>query len=170
MTINIRRVVTGHDKTGKAIVISDAEPKRKRTAANVDQALLWVTNRTPASNGGNDDAGDIDIGIPPPPKGSVFRVIDFLPEAGMNAEGAHRPDGAGVDAPKGARHPGMHRTNSVDYAIVMDGEIDMLLDDSEVHLKAGDVVIQRGTYHAWANRGTKPCKIFFILIDADPVA
>ena len=168
MTVSIRRVVTGHDKDGKAIVVSDGEPKRKRAAANVDQALLWVTSRTPASNAGNDDGGDVDIGIPPPPKGSIFRVIDFLPESGVRAAPAHTPEG--VETPKGARHPGMHRTNSVDYAIVMDGEIDMLLDDSEVHLTAGDVVIQRGTYHAWANRGTKPCKIFFILIDADPLA
>ena len=167
MTVNIRRVVTGHDKNGKAVVISDGEPKRKRAAANVDQALLWVTHRTPATNDGSDDGGDVDIGIPPPPKGSVFRVIDFLPESGANAVSAHTPDG--VDTPAGARHPGMHRTNSIDYAIVMEGEIDMLLDDSEVHLKTGDVVIQRGTYHAWANRGTKPCKIFFVLIDADPV-
>ena len=168
MTVNIRRVVTGHDRNGKAIVISDGEPKRKRAAANVDQALLWVTHRTPATNDGSDDGGDVDIGIPPPPKGSVFRVIDFLPESGADAAPAHTPDG--VDTPAGARHPGMHRTNSIDYAIVMEGEIDMLLDDSEVHLKTGDVVIQRGTYHAWANRGTKPCKIFFVLIDADPVA
>jgi len=63
----------------------------------------------------------------------------------------------------------MHRTRSIDYAIIMEGEIDMLLDDSDVHLKAGDVVIQRGTYHAWANRSGKPCKVFFILIDADPL-
>ena len=63
----------------------------------------------------------------------------------------------------------MHRTRSIDYAIIMEGEIDMLLDDSEVHLKAGDVVIQRGTYHAWANRSGKPCRVFFILIDAEPL-
>ncbi len=168
MTLNIRRVVTGHDANGKAIVISDGQPKRTRTLPAIDQALLWVTDRTPASNAGDVDAGDVDIGIPPPAKGSIFRVIDFMPETGAHAAPGHTPEG--VDRPAGARHPGMHRTNSVDYAIVMEGEIDMLLDDSEVHLKTGDVVIQRGTYHAWANRGSKPCKIFFILIDADPVA
>ena len=64
------------------------------------------------------------------------------------------------------RHPGMHRTDSIDYAVIMSGEIDLLLDDSDVHLKAGDVVVQRGTKHAWANRGDEPCKIAFILIDA----
>jgi uncharacterized cupin superfamily protein len=64
------------------------------------------------------------------------------------------------------RHFGMHRTESIDYAVIMSGEIDMFLDDSEVHLKAGDVVVQRGTNHAWVNRGDEPCKIAFILIDA----
>ena len=77
MTLNIRRVVTGHDKNGKAIVISDEQPKRTRTLPAIDQALLWVTDRTPATNAGDADAGDVDIGIPPPAKGSIFRVIDF---------------------------------------------------------------------------------------------
>jgi quercetin dioxygenase-like cupin family protein len=75
----------------------------------------------------------------------------------------------GQGAPKRGRpprHPAMHRTRTVDYAIVMAGEIDMLLDDSEIHLKAGDVLVQQGTNHAWVNRGTEPCRIAFVLIDA----
>jgi hypothetical protein len=167
MATNIRRVVTGHDKTGKAIVIQDGEPPRKRELPAISQALLWVTDKTPATNKGDADGGNVDIGIPPPANGSVFRVIDFQPETGAHAAPAHTP--AGVETPKDSRHPGMHRTKSIDYAIVMEGEIDMLLDDSEVHLKAGDVVIQRGTYHAWANRSGKPCRVFFVLIDADPL-
>ena len=167
MSVSIRRVVTGHDKNGKAIVISDGQPPKKRDMPAIEQALLWVTNKAPASNAGSEDAGNVDVGIPPPTNGSIFRVIDFKPETGAHAAPAHTP--AGVETTKDARHPGMHRTRSIDYAIVMEGEIDMLLDDSEVHLKAGDVVIQRGTYHAWANRSGKVCKVFFILIDADPL-
>jgi len=82
--------------------------------------------------------------------------LDYLSKAG------------GAEQPEGARHPGMHKTNSIDYALIMEGEIDMLMDDTEVHLQAGDVVVQRGTVHAWANRGSAPCKIAFILIDAVP--
>ena len=65
-----------------------------------------------------------------------------------------------------ARHANTHRTRTVDYAVVLDGEIDMLLDDDDVHLRAGDVIVQQGTNHAWVNRGDRPCKIAFVLIDA----
>ncbi len=165
MSTMIRRVVTGHDASGKAVVIADGQPPTKRDMPAIEQALLWVTRKTPASNAGSADDSKTEIGIPPPANGSIFRVIDFKPETGAHAAPAHTPEG--VQTPKDARHPGMHRTRSIDYAIVMEGEIDMLLDDSEVHLKAGDVVIQRGTYHAWANRSGKNCRIFFILMDAE---
>ena len=75
----------------------------------------------------------------------------------------------GVGDHGGARHPGMHRTRSVDYAIVLEGEIDMLLDEGEVHLQAGDVLVQQGTNHAWVNRGAAPCRIAFVLIDAKEI-
>ncbi len=109
----------------------------------------------------------------PPINGSIFRTVEFPPE--KDADGAMSNEEmtaqmgvgrGGSDQP--ARHPGMHRTPSIDYAIVMTGEIDMLLDDSEVHLVAGDVVVQMGTNHAWANRGDAPCQIAFILIGANP--
>ena len=167
MPAKIRRVVTGHDKSGKAIVIADGQPPKTFSRPNVEQALLWVTDKTPAPNSGNEDASNIDVGIPPPANGSIFRVIDFAPETPGHTGPGHSPPG--VETPANARHPGMHRTRSIDYAIIMEGEIDMLLDDPEVPLKAGDVVIQRGTYHAWANRSGKPCRVFFILIDAEPL-
>ena len=163
----VRRVVTGHDAAGKAVVIFDsALPGKLRKAANVSSTLLWVTDESPANLSGRADRGAREIGIPPPPEGSIFRVVDFLPEAdvGKIDGAALREMGAQLHA--GARHPMMHRTKSIDYAVVLQGEIDMLLDDSEVHLKAGDVVVQQGTNHAWANRGRETCRIAFILIDA----
>ena len=172
MPMDIRRVVTGHDETGKAIVTLDGAPPRLTTSrAGSELALFWVEAATPAANSGNGDKGDVDVGIPPPPGGSIFRVVEFQPEGSMAAAANTESEGLanmGATTPDGARHPGMHRTETIDYAVIMTGEIDMLLDDSEVHLRAGDVVVQRGTYHAWANRGTEPCRVAFILIDADP--
>ena len=171
MPMDIRRVVTGHDESGKAVVTLDGAPPRlKSSPTGSELALFWVEGRTPADNSGADDRGDVDVGIPPPAGGSVFRVVEFQPEGGAAEEhtGSEGLSDMGAATPEGARHPGMHRTDTIDYAVVMTGEIDMLLDDSEVHVKAGDVVVQRGTYHAWANRGTEPCRVAFILIDADP--
>ena len=172
MPMDIRRVVTGHDETGKAIVTLDGAPPRLTPSrAGSELALFWVEANTPADNSGEADKGDLDVGIPPPAGGSIFRVVEFQPEGSMEAADNTESEGLinmGATTPDGARHPGMHRTESIDYAIIMTGEIDMLLDDSEVHLSAGDVVVQRGTYHAWANRGTEPCRVAFVLIDADP--
>jgi mannose-6-phosphate isomerase-like protein (cupin superfamily) len=91
--------------------------------------------------------------------------VDFPPHAAPRSREAILRE-MGVEEHGGARHPGMHRTRSVDYAIVVEGEIDMLLDDTEVHLRAGDVLVQQGTNHAWVNRGALPCRIAFVLIDA----
>jgi len=173
MAKKIRRVVTGHDKSGKAVATIDGAPKRVVTPpGGITDTLLWVTDATPARFFDDKDGGDRDIGIPPPAKGSVFRVVEFAPEKDSppDAGGASLQARVGGHAPAAGakpRHPGMHRTRSIDYAIVMDGEIDMLLDDSEVHLKAGDVLVQQGTNHAWVNRGDKPCVVAFILIDAE---
>ena len=109
--------------------------------------------------------------MPPPPDGSIFRIVEFPPETGdltgVNNEEILKEMGITPSGDRGEkpRHHNMHRTNSIDYAIVMSGEIDLYLDDSEVHLKQGDVVVQRATNHAWVNRSDKPCKIAFILID-----
>jgi quercetin dioxygenase-like cupin family protein len=162
----IRRVVTGH-REGQAVVLFDsAAPNQKlRQASGVVSTLLWVTEETPADVSGSTDRASREIGVPPPPKGSIFRVVDFPPESGTRSRDAVLKE-MGVADHGGARHPGMHRTRSVDYAVVLEGEIDMLLDASEVHLKAGDVLVQQGTNHAWVNRGTAPCRIAFVLIDA----
>jgi len=166
-----RRVVTGHDASGKAVVLIDgAAPNAKlRKATGLTSTLLWVTDESPAELSGDTDKADREIGVAPPPRGSIFRVVDFPPAAEFGAvDSAAMLREMGIAAGHGgARHPGMHRTKSIDYAVVISGEIEMLLDDSEVHLKAGDVLVQRGTNHAWMNRGREDCRIAFVLIDAE---
>jgi mannose-6-phosphate isomerase-like protein (cupin superfamily) len=162
----VRRVVTGH-RDGKAVVLFDsAAPNQKlRQASGLVSTLLWVTDEAPADISGKADRAAREIGVPPPPNGSIFRVVDFPPESGARSREAVLKE-MGVADHGGARHAAMHRTRSVDYAIVIEGAIDMLLDDSEVHLEAGDVLVQQGTNHAWVNRGQLSCRIAFVLIDA----
>jgi quercetin dioxygenase-like cupin family protein len=149
MTLQVRRVVTGHDAKGNAIVTIDEDAKNiisNRPGAS--SCVVWSTAGFPIDNDGNDDPSARKIGTTIA-DGTVFRVLRLEP---------------GVS-------PRRHRTDSIDYAIVMDGEIDMELDNGEsVHLKAGDVLVQRGTVHNWVNRGTKPCTIAFVLISAKPVS
>jgi len=175
----VRRIVTGHDATGKAIALFDGDTPYKATRpdSGAMQQRLWVTDKNPADMRGDKDRGAIEVGIAPPPGGSVIRVLDIPPEteAAAKLPNDHMVKRLGAEhhAPKGVRpprHPGMHRTRTIDYAIIMSGEIDMLLDDSEVHLKTGDILVQQATNHAWVNRGKEPCRICFVLIDgADPL-
>ena len=169
MAQKIRRVVTGHDDNGAAIIArdGDAENVRVRAANGLTSTLLWVEDQTPSDNAGDVDKADREIGVAPPDGGSVFRIVEFVPDDdSVSNEEMKRELGLDPDDGAPVRHPGMHRTRSVDYGIVLSGEIDMLVDEDEVHLTAGDVVVQRGTNHAWANRGTEPCRIAFVLIDA----
>jgi mannose-6-phosphate isomerase-like protein (cupin superfamily) len=165
----VRRVVTGHDASGKAIVLMDgAAPNRKVRQTGLVSTLLWVTDETPADISGNADRASREIGVPPPPNGSILRVVDFPPEAagGTKVDNATILREMGVTAGNApVRHAHMHRTRSIDYAIVLSGEIDMLLDDSQVHLEAGDILVQQGTNHAWVNNGSTVCRIAFVLID-----
>lgn len=147
MAINIRRVVTGHDENGRAKVLIDEQVKNVFSPRpGAEYSVIWSTDELPANNDGNEDPTGKKIGTTIP-GGSVFRVVSF---------------GPGV-APRN------HRTDSIDYAVVISGEIDMVLDDETVRLKAGDVLVQRGTIHNWINNGTEPCVIAFALISARPV-
>lgn len=147
MTLRVRRVITGHDANGRAMVKID-EIAKNITSSRPQQSavVVWTTDSAPVNNDGDFDGSTRKTGTTLP-GGSVFRVVEF---------------GPGV-APRN------HRTDSIDYAVVMSGEIDMDLDGTVVHLKAGDVLVQRGTIHNWINRGTAPCVIAFALIDAKPV-
>jgi mannose-6-phosphate isomerase-like protein (cupin superfamily) len=176
MTKAIRRIVTGHDANGKAMVLLDDAPmnvKVRKASGGLVSSLLWATDESPANVSGSQDRSIREIGVAPPRAGSVFRIVDFPPTdaSSMNHEAVIREMGLeGHAAATEARHPLMHRTKSIDYVIVLQGEIDMLLDDSEVHLEAGDTLVQQGTNHAWVNRGRDACRIAFVLIDADEPA
>jgi len=165
-----RRVVTGHDASGAAVVLIDGNaPNAKlRKATGLTSTLLWVTDGSPADNSGSADAADRETSVAPPPRGSIFRVVDFPPAAEVGTvDNAAMLKEMGLSGGQAdPRHATMHRTRSVDYAVVISGEIDMLLDDSEVHLRAGDVLVQRGTRHAWVNRGKESCRVAFVLVDA----
>jgi hypothetical protein len=186
MPEKIRRVVTGHDAKGHSIVISDGPPtsiKQSPQRPGVIINNLWMTDSTPAKTAGPEDATVAPMGLEPVANGTNFRIVEFPPEtdyinkvSAADAQKAFGDLGAGHalqgggQAPGGKRHPFMHKTKTLDYAIILSGECYLVLDDSEVLMKAGDVCVQRSTSHAWSNRSDKPCKIAFILIDGDGTA
>jgi mannose-6-phosphate isomerase-like protein (cupin superfamily) len=147
MPLHIRRVVTGHDQNGRAVVSIDEVSRNviSRRPGH-ESCVVWSTGSFPSDNSSSQDGGARAVGNTDP-NGTVFRIIEYAP---------------GV-APRN------HRTESIDYAVVMAGEIDMEIDGTTVHLKAGDVLVQRGTIHNWNNRGTVPCVIAFVLVAAHPV-
>ena len=168
----VRRVVTKLDDSGKAVVMLDDRIELSNVRPPNFVANMWVTERSLADFSWTQDRAKTKTGLTPPKGGTVFRIVDFAPEpegvARMDMNTMQRVVGAADTPAKGLppRHPMMHRTRTLDYAIVMSGEIDMLLDEGEVHLKAGDVVVQQATNHAWVNRGKEPCRIAFILMDS----
>ena len=147
----IRRVVTGHDADNVAKVLIDAIATNDRGEPGRSRVLMWCTDATPTEIAIGDQAEDMGarkLGTAPPPNGTRFTIND-LP-----------PGSPGV----------MHRTETLDYCIVLAGAVDMEMDQgATVHLRAGDVVIQRGTNHSWINRGAEPARIAFVLIDAKPL-
>jgi len=147
MALRVRRVITGHDLQGHAVVTIDEVAKHLVTGRPGATACnIWTTEGFPVNNDAAEDAGQRKAGTTLP-NGTIFRVIEFAP---------------GVAARN-------HRTDSIDYITVISGEIDMELDDSTVHLQAGDVMVQRGTIHNWVNRGSLPCVLTVVLIAAKSV-
>jgi quercetin dioxygenase-like cupin family protein len=176
----VRRVVTGHDERGKAIVIADGPAPFVHVNALDPEWYstdIWRTNETPARI--VPVAAEPTLGPRrqlPGKRGTVLRVNHFPPENAavrqMDAQAARAAFAAlgnekAATFGKGGRHPLMHRTETVDYAIVLAGEITMVLDDVDVELKAGDIVVQCGTNHAWSNRSDAPCVVAFVLIDGE---
>ncbi len=173
----IHRVVTGHDAHGKAIIASSGPlPSVVEIAAIPGTVFheVWETRATPApiDNGADPSAGPLSL--PPPPSGTRMRFVDVPPDTqDFLAHGATKMkeafsqvgDVGASTVQAHSPHPLMHRTESIDYGIVIEGEMTLVLDDSEVLLQPGSVVVQRGTNHAWANRSGKPCRMLFILID-----
>ena len=184
----IRRVVTGHDAAGRSVFITDAAAPHvyNRAPGSAVVTELWETRAMPADNSGNDEVTDHPFRLAPPRNGSVFRIVEYPPDkerlpalerqrgnsivrAHSALEDARRRADDARPEPGSPRHPGFHKTNSVDYAIVLSGEIYALMDEGEVLLRAGDVLVQRGTHHAWSNRSDEPARLAFVLIDAEPV-
>ena len=169
----VRRVVTKLDESGKAVVMLDERLPMSGVRPPNYVANIWVTEKSLADFSWTADRGKTKTGLTPPKGGTVFRIVEFMPEpesiARLDLNTMQRVVGAADTPKKGLppRHPMMHRTRTLDYAIVLAGEIDMLLDDGELHLKAGDVLVQQATNHAWVNRGREPCRIAFILMDAE---
>jgi len=146
MAFRIRRVITAHDANGKAVV--GADTTIESTAGNIDKNIsaadVWWTHSIPVEVERHDASGEPSPRMPTP-SGTLLKILEI----------------------SSGTQPVMHKTDTLDYAIVMEGEVDMLLDDgAEVHLKAGDIMIQRGTLHGWANRADKPCRIAFVLVSA----
>ena len=172
----IHRVVTGHDDAGKAIVSSSGPlPKVIELAAipGVVFHEVWNTAATPATidNGADPTLGPLVL--PPPANGTRLRFVDIPPDSDeLLAHGAEHikqgfaevGDAAASTMDTGSPHPLMHRTESVDYGVVIEGELTLILDQGEVVVRPGSVVVQRGTNHAWANRSGKPCRILFVLV------
>jgi quercetin dioxygenase-like cupin family protein len=146
----IRRIITGHEGDVAKVLIDAPASNAKFPSPGTVSMLIWCTDGAPATIPAGteiEDMGARILGTAPPAKGTRFAVIDFPP----------------------GNKPHMHRTETVDYVICLEGEIDMDMDESTVTMRAGDIMVQRGTNHAWANRGTSRARVAFVLIDAEPL-
>lgn len=175
---DIRRIVTGHEADGKAVVLSDGPlPHVTRPPHQPGLAFheIWNTRRMPVPVAFTEvEPTDLHRDTAPPKGGTIIRIVDIPPEGQdgpdfdrAEAEALFRAVGLEENARHTipGRHPLMHRTESVDYGVVLSGQIVLLLDEAEVPLSPGDVVIQRGTIHAWANRSDSICRMLFVLTD-----
>ena len=169
----VRRIVTKDDESGQSVAIEDGPSPDVRTdpaRPGYSSTRIWVTDRTPARIKAIRDTLDMPHTLEPPPGGSVCRIVTFPPDdtyrgkvgarevqAFFAAMGSPRASTYTPDAP----HPYMQKTETLDFCLILEGEITLVLDSEEVHLSAGDTVVQRGTNHAWSNRSSEPCVIAF---------
>ncbi len=173
MASDIRRIVTGLEANNKAVVLFDSRLPLAPGPYGLASTNMWLTDSyPPALSFSGDDPAKKPIGISPPDNGTKFRVVEFPPldaatEAKMPPDFLMKTVGDKAPA-RGIEvtHPFMHRTRTLDYAVVLSGEIDMMLDETSVHLKPGDTVVQQATNHAWVNHGKEPCRILFVLMDS----
>ncbi len=176
MIWRVRRVLTGHDAEGKSMFIADGlAPNVKEMASMPGLALtdLWETRGAPASNAGSADAAERPVRLEPPKNGSILRIVEFPPDSawrgGANGQEAFKSIGAGHAQDRSSGDPMMHTTSTVDYIIVLKGEIYAIMDKGETLLRPGDILVQRGTNHSWSVRGNEPCIIAAILVNAKPL-
>ncbi|MFN0111837.1 MAG: cupin domain-containing protein [Blastocatellia bacterium] len=172
----IRRIVTGHNEQGKAVIASEGAPPKIIELKAVPGMVfyeIWNTNTSPVPIDNSDDPTLRPLQLHPTPNGSIIRFVDFPPDtiqnivsaediaAGFAQIGAANATTHNSDSP----HKLMHRTETIDYGILLSGELWLVVDEGETKLNVGDVVIQRGTNHAWSNRSNEPARMVFILLD-----
>ncbi len=169
------RIVTGHDEAGKAIILF-ADKGQNVTEIQSWPGLfvteLWVTGESPIDNSGSDDASLRPMRHDPTAHGTIFRLVEIPPESktsfdpkGIFGELGSKNKPSKADS---ARHPTMHKTNSIDYLVVLKGTMTMAMEEGEIEISQGDCIVQRGTNHAWINKSDEPCILAAILIDAKP--
>jgi len=170
----VRRIVTGVNAAGRSYIVSDTLLPTAAVAPGAPvRAGLWTTEGAPSSNKGTHDPVPDGVILYTPPAhrgGSVIRVTDIVPDK----QHAYDPEelrrrNCKITPDRTAKHPGFHATDTVDYAVCLEGEVWAVLDEGETLMRPGDVLIQRGTYHAWSNRSDRVCRMLFILIDAEPL-
>jgi mannose-6-phosphate isomerase-like protein (cupin superfamily) len=178
MIWRVRRVLTGHDERGRSTFIADGPaPNVKEMSAMPGLALtdLWETTAAPASNAGESDAADRPVRLEPPKNGTILRIVEFPPDSAWrnrtDGKLGFKSIGAGHAQDKASADPMMHKTSTVDYIIVLKGEIHAVMETGEKLLRAGDILVQRGTNHSWSVRGNEPCIVAAVLVSAKkPVA
>ncbi len=176
MIWRVRRVLTGHDDQGRSTFIADGPaPNVKEMSAMPGLALtdLSETKGAPASNAGEGDAADRPVHLEPPKNGTILRIVEFPPDSAWrnrtDGKDGFKSIGAGHAQDQGSADPMMHKTSTVDYIIVLKGEIYAVMQTGEKLLRAGDVLVQRGTNHSWSVRGNEPCIVAAVLVSAKPV-
>ncbi len=177
MIWRVRRVLTGHDAEGRSTFIADGTaPNMKEMPSFPGLALtdLWETKRAPASNEGHADAADRQVHLEPPKNGTILRIVEFPPDStrpqSSDGSAGFKAIGAGHAQDKHSSDPMMHRTSTVDYIIVLKGEIHAVMETGETLLRPGDVLVQRGTNHSWSVRGSEPCIVAAVLVSAKSLA
>jgi mannose-6-phosphate isomerase-like protein (cupin superfamily) len=175
----IHRVVTGHNAQGRSIIASDGPLPTVVPITAIPGTVfheVWSTSATPAPVDNGPDPTTGPLVLPPPAGGTRLRFVDIPPDTPeflahgaqrMHAAFSQTGDASVSTVRDDSPHPLMHRTESVDYGVVIEGEMTLVLDDGEVLLRPGSVVVQRGTNHAWANRSGAMCRMLFVLIDGE---
>ena len=176
MIWRVRRVLTGHDAAGRSTFIADGPaPNVKEMPHFPGLALtdLWETSGAPASNAGDGDAASRPVRLEPPKNGTILRIVEFPPDStrprGADGSAGFKAIGASHAQDKASADPMMHKTSTVDYIIVLKGEIYAVMETGEKLLRAGDILVQRGTNHSWSVRGSEPCIVAAVLVSAKPV-
>jgi mannose-6-phosphate isomerase-like protein (cupin superfamily) len=176
MTVSTRRVVTAQNAAGRSYVLEDGPAKNVVEMASMPGTVvmdLWETLQTPASNAGTADGAARPIRHEPPRGGTLFRIVKFPPDAAwkdsIDPQRAFDSIGGGHTRVKSSGDPLMHKSDTIDYLVVLEGEIHAVFDEGETLLRKGDVLVQRGTTHSWSNRSNDSCVIAVVLISAEPI-